>query len=152
MASLSVGDKAPDFNMVDQNGQKVALKESLAKGPVVLIFYPGDQTPGCTKQLCAARDSAEEYAAAGVSVFGVNPGGEDSHQRFIGKHNLSMPLLVDKGLEVAGRYNATLGFGLLKLVNRTVVGINPDGRIVYYKRGMPSTQEILAVFKAATPA
>lgn len=143
---LSVGSLAPDFSLPDQNGNLVRLSDFKGKKSVVLIFYPGDQTPGCTRQLCTARDDSAEYDKVGVAVFGINPGSAESHQKFINKYQLNMPLLVDKGLLVAEKYNAiwTLGGVSLRFVKRTVVGVNKEGRIIFYQRGMPITREILA--------
>jgi peroxiredoxin Q/BCP len=145
---LTVGSLAPDFSLTDQNGNLVQLSAFKGKKSVVLIFYPGDQTPGCTRQLCTARDDTAEYDKAGVAVFGINPGSAESHQKFVNKYQLNMPLLVDKGLEVAESYNAVwmLGGVSLKFIKRTVVGINKEGRVVFYERGMPFTRQILAAF------
>jgi peroxiredoxin Q/BCP len=114
---LAVGTPAPDFAALTERGQEVRLHDVLVKGPLVLIFYPGDSTPVCTKQLCAVRDSAAKYDAAGITVFGVN---------------------------ISAAYGCVLGFGPLRFVNRTVVAINQAGTIVYYKRGNPPTDEIIA--------
>lgn len=143
-----MGGRAPDFSLATESGETVVLAEARSRGPVVLIFYPMDQTPGCTAQLCAARDDAAQYTAAGASVFGVNGGRAASHKKFVEKHGLTMPLLVDEGLAVAAAYDAVLGVGPLKVINRTVVGIAPDGTIAFYKRGMPKTDEILAAVGA----
>ncbi len=148
MAKISIGDKAPDFSLKTEKGESVTLAGSLANGPVVLIFYPMDNTPGCTAQLCSARNDAPRYAEAGVTVYGVNNGGAASHQRFAEKHNLRAPLLVDDGLRVASAYDAAISLGLLKFINRTVVGIGRDGTIAFYKRGTPSTDEILGALTA----
>jgi len=147
MAKLKVDDLAPDFQLLDDDGKQIQLSSYRAKNPVVLIFYPGDETPLCTAQLCAARDSSAQYQEAGAIVFGINGGNQNSHEKFSNKHNFTFPLLVDKGLEVAGRYDAVLGFGILKLVNRTVVVVNDEGKIIFFKRGVPSTEEILAPLK-----
>jgi peroxiredoxin Q/BCP len=144
MAKLQVGDMAPGFDLESESGARVTLAQSLPQGPIVLIFYPMDNTPGCTAQLCAVRNDAARYKSAGVTVYGVNGGGPESHQKFITKHNLTAPLLVDKGLAVAESYAAVGGIGPLRLIKRTVVGIGRDGRIVFYKRGAPATDEILA--------
>jgi peroxiredoxin Q/BCP len=149
MAKLGIGDPAPPFSLQTQTGETVTLSDVLSRGPVVLMFYPMDQTPGCTAQLCTARDTSADYAAAGVQVYGVNGGDARSHARFVEKHNLSTPLLVDSGLAVASSYDAVIGIGPLKLINRTVVGIAPDGKIAFYKRGSPGTSEILASFTTA---
>ena len=144
MAKLSAGDAAPAFTLPDERGQSRSLGSALARGPVVLIFYPMDNTPGCRAQLCAVRDDAARYAKAGVAVYAINNGGAESHQNFKAKNGFTAPLLVDRGLTVAEQYDAVLGFGPLRVVNRTVVGIAKDGRIAFYKRGSPSTDEILA--------
>ena len=141
---LRVGDEAPDFTLRSSDGREISLASLRGRENVVLIFYPKDQTPGCTKQLCVASEDSAAFAAAGAAVFGVNGEGAASHERFIGKYALAMPLLIDPGLAVANRYDAVMGFGPLKIVNRTVVGIDRTGRVAFYRRGMPSTAEILA--------
>jgi peroxiredoxin Q/BCP len=143
---LNVGDDAPDFSLLAQDGTRVSLGQFRGTSNVVLIFYPKDQTPGCTKQLCAARDDSADYAAYNAVVFGINGDDAASHGRFIAKHNLTMPLLVDPGLAVAKAYDAVMGIGPLKIVNRTVVGIDPHGKIAFYERGIPETKAILSVF------
>lgn len=149
MPKLNVGDRAPDFSLPSEKGENVSLPESLERGPVVLIFYPMDETPGCTAQLCSVRNDATRYAEAGITVYGVNNGGAASHQRFIVKHGLTAPLLVDKGLRVSAEYDAVVSVGLIRFINRTVVGVARDGTIAFYKRGTPSTDEIIG---ALTPA
>ena len=151
MPKLNVGDRAPDFSLPSEKGENISLAESLERGPVVLIFYPMDETPGCTAQLCSVRNDATRYAEAGIAVYGLNNGGAASHQRFIEKHNLTAPLLVDSGLSVAAAYDAVISLGLIRFINRTVVGIARDGTIALYKRGTPSTDEIIGAL-AATQA
>jgi peroxiredoxin Q/BCP len=151
MAKLNVGDPAPPFSLMTEKGEEISLAGALANGPVVLIFYPMDQTPGCTAQLCAVRNDSERYAEAGVQVFGINGGDANSHQRFIARYNLTAPLLVDKGLAVAAAYDAVYNLGLIRVINRTVVGVGRDGNVTFYKRGSPSTDEILGAV-GPTPA
>jgi peroxiredoxin Q/BCP len=148
---MQAGDLAPDFTLAASNGRTIALSAFRGTSNVLLIFYPKDQTPGCTKQLCTARDDRAAYASAGVEVFGINGDDGASHERFIAKYGLTMPLLTDPGLAVAKAYDAVMGVGPLKIVNRTVVGIDREGRIAYYKRGMPATAEILAALTATSP-
>jgi peroxiredoxin Q/BCP len=144
---LGIGDEAPDFTLHSSDGSDVTLSAFRERENVVLIFYPKDQTPGCTKQLCTARDDRDAFTAAGAAVFGINGDGADSHQRFIAKHGLTMPLLIDPGLTTAKRYDAVMGFGPLRIVKRTVVGIDRRGNVAFYERGMPSTAAILAAFR-----
>ena len=141
---LRIGDEAPDFTLRSSDGRDVALTSFRGGENVVLIFYPKDQTPGCTKQLCTASDDAAAFAAAGTAVFGINGDGAASHERFIARHGLTMPLLIDPGLAIAKKYDAVMGLGPLRFVNRTVVGIDRAGRIAFYQRGMPATAAILA--------
>lgn len=149
---LAIGQDAPDFALRDEQGNVVRLADFRGKSPVVLIFYPKDSTPGCTKQLCEVRDDYARYQEAGIAVFGVNPGTEADHKKFIERYSLRTPLLLDEGAKVAAAYDALMPIPLLKIVNRTVVGIDRDGKVAYYRRGMPSTTEILAGMGAAASA
>lgn len=148
---MKIGDRAPDFTLADENGQTVQLSDFAGKSPVVLMFYPGDNTPGCTRQLCAARDDYDIYAAAGVAVFGVNNGSAGTHKRFAERHNMKTPLLVDAGGTIARAYDALMPIPLLSIINRTVVGIDREGVVRFYERGMPSTAKILSAM-GASPA
>jgi peroxiredoxin Q/BCP len=139
----SVGERAPEFDVEDEDGNRVRLADFRGKSAVVLIFYPADNTPGCTKQLCTARDDYERYQTAGVAVFGVNPGSRRAHKQFAERHALRTPLLVDERGAMSRAFDALMPIPLLTVVNRTVVGIDRDGTIRYFKRGMPPTSEIL---------
>ena len=147
---LRPGDRAPDFELHDEQGGTVRLADFAGKSGVVLMFYPADNTPGCTKQLCAARDDYDKYQAAGIAVFGVNPANAERHQKFVERHALRTPLLVDEGARVSRAYDALMPIPLLQLVNRTVVGIDREGIIRYYQRGMPPTSEILAAMSGGS--
>ncbi len=140
---VEVGTEAPLFVVKDQEGTTVTLKDFRGKKNVVLVFYPGDQTPGCTKQLCAIRDDFEDFKAADTVVYGVNPADAQSHKAFIEKQKYPFPLLVDEKSEVAKAYNTK---GLL-FTKRTVYGIDKEGKIVFAQRGMPANADILAAFK-----
>lgn len=138
---LPPGTVAPDFTLSDDQGNEVKLS-SLRGSNVVLVFYPGDDTPVCTRQLCEFRDRWDDTATRGIAVFGVNPASAGIHAKFRGKHNFPFPLLADKGRKVAGLYHAA---GLL--VKRTVYLIGPDGTVRYAKRGKPGVDEVLAAVK-----
>ena len=146
---ISVGQQAPDFDLEDERGNRVRLADFRGKSSVVLMFYPADNTPGCTKQLCTARDDYDKYVAAGVAVFGVNPGSASAHQKFAEKHGFKTPLLLDNGGKVSRAYDALMPIPLLTIVNRTVVGIDRDGVVRFYERGMPGTSTILGAMAAA---
>jgi peroxiredoxin Q/BCP len=134
---LPVGSLAPDFTLTDDTGQSVTLS-ALRGRNVVLIFYPGDETYVCTKQLCALRDHWPDLEARNAVAFGVNPADQARHARFRSHHNFPFPLLVDRGRQVARLYHAS---GLI--IKRTVYLIGPDGIIRYAARGNPSPTEVL---------
>ena len=138
---LAAGTPAPDFTLPDDSGKPVKLSKLRGKN-VVLVFYPGDDTPGCTKQLCQFRDDWADARKRGVEVFGVNPQSAEKHQKFRSKFKFPFPLLVDKGQQVATLYKSN---GLI--VKRTVYLIGPDGKILFAKRGMPQPAEVLAAAK-----
>lgn len=135
---LPAGAAAPDFTLPDQDGQAVTLS-ALRGGNVVLVFYPGDETPVCRRQLCEFRDRWALVRERGVAVLGINPQSAASHAGFRAHHALPFPLLVDKGQTVALSYNAA---GLF--VRRTVYLVGRDGRIRYSRRGKPPVEEVLA--------
>jgi len=150
---LKIGQDAPDFMAQDEEGRDVRLSDFRGKSAVVLMFYPADETPGCTRQMCAARDDYDAYRGAGIEVFGVNPASAERHKKFVAKHALRTPLLVDEGAAMSRAYDALMPIPILSIVNRTVVGIDRDGKIAFYKRGMPSTSEIIGAMTAgAAPA
>lgn len=102
---IEAGAPAPEFSLTDDRGQIVSLKQ-LRGQPVVLYFYPKDDTPGCTKEACAFRDRQAELKAAGAVVLGVSPDGVDSHARFRDKFTLNFPLLADVDHALAESYGA----------------------------------------------
>lgn len=135
---LPVGTPAPDFTLPDEKGDPVSLR-SLRGRNVVLIWYPGDDTSVCTKQLCEFRDTWETAKRLNVAVYGVNPWSAERHRKFRDKFHFPFPLLVDAGQSVGELYNTR---GLF--VKRTVYLIGKDGVIRYGKRGKPSPSEVLA--------
>ena len=136
---LPAGTPAPDFSLPDDSGRMVTLSAMRGRS-VVLVFYPGDDTPGCTKQLCEFRDSWDAAKSRNVAVFGVNPQSAQSHTKFRGKFHFPFPILVDRGQKVAALYHAN---GII--VKRTVYLVGPDGSIRYSQRGKPSPAEVLAL-------
>jgi peroxiredoxin Q/BCP len=98
-----VGNHAPDFTLRDGSGKPWKLSEQLGK-TVVLLFYPGDNTPVCTRQLCAVRDSWSDYQATGATVVGISTDSIKSHHRFADKNDLPLQLLSDEKSDVTALY------------------------------------------------
>ena len=136
---LPVGSDAPSFEAKDERGNTVSLDQFRNEKNVVLIFYPADDTPGCTKQACQIRDSWPEVNTRDIVVFGVNSNNANSHRKFREKYRIPYPLLVDQGKKISNRYNTG---GLI--TRRTVYLIGKDGKILFAQRGMPSPEEIIS--------
>lgn len=102
---LDPGKKAPAFSLKDQDGNSVKMKD-LAGAPVVLYFYPRDNTPGCTKEACAFRDRYAEIQATGAQLFGISTDTAESHIKFRDKFELPFPLLVDEDHKMSEKYGA----------------------------------------------
>ncbi len=120
------GDPAPDFALEGTEGR---FRLSDHRGErVVLLFYPGDETPVCTKQFCSYRDRADEMAALDATIVGISPQGVGSHERFREHHGLTVPLLADPDKAVAKAYGVTVpAVG----VRRAVVIVDEEGIVRY---------------------
>ena len=130
---LKEGDKAPDFNAKDQNGNDVKLAD-LKGQRVALYFYPKDDTPGCTKEACSFRDADDVYKSKGIKVLGVSTDSEKSHQKFISKFALPFDLLADTDKKIVEDYGV---WGEKSMYGRKYMGTNRktflidgDGKIV----------------------
>jgi len=129
---LEVGQRAPQFTLQDQDGTEVSLQD-LAGSPVVVYFYPKDDTPGCTTQACGIRDQWSEFEEAGAVVLGISPDDVDSHGRFAAKNDLPHRLLADPERTVIEEYGA---WGTKSMygkeyqgVIRSTVLVGPDGKV-----------------------
>lgn len=126
------GSAAPDFSLVSNTGELVTLS-SLQGSPIVVYFYPRDDTPGCTKQACGIRDAWDAFTATGAIVLGVSPDGQTSHAKFRAKFELPFTLLSDPDHAVAEAYGAwgeknMYGKKVMGIVRSTVV-IDADGKV-----------------------
>lgn len=132
MATLSEGDKAPDFKLLDQSGDEVKLSD-LRGETVVVYFYPRADTPGCTTQACGVRDRYDEYAKAGARVIGISPDEVEDIAKFAGKYDLGFTLLADPDHTVAEKYGA---WGEKSMYGKKYMGVlrstfivGPDGKV-----------------------
>ena len=135
---LEVGTAAPDFSLSDQDGRNVTLSDFRGKKNVVLVFYPGDDTSICTRQLCEFRDHYAALSGRDTVIFGINPQSAGSHRRFIAKREYPFSLLVDPGQNVAQHYRAS---GLI--VKRTVYLIGKSVIVLFLWRGRPAPSDVL---------
>jgi len=127
-----VGQPAPAFTLPASNGKEVRLSE-LRGGPVILYFYPKDDTPGCTVEAQGFRDASAEFSALGAAVFGVSADSVDSHCRFAGKYALDFPLLADTSHQVAEKYGVWVeknrGGRISMGIQRATFLIDAEGKI-----------------------
>ena len=148
---MKIGEKAPDFTLKDLNGDGWNLHDFKGK-IVVLLFYPGDDTPVCTKEMCSVRDHWSDYQATGAEVVGISTDSVVSHGKFADKYSLPLRLLADEKGEVKDMYGAK---SLLPgRTSRSEFVIDSQGKIAYQKIrpiGLfrPSDDDILAAIRKA---
>ena len=147
----TVGASAPDFTLKDGDGNDWRLSDRRGR-VVVLLFYPGDETPVCTRQMCSVRDHWEDYVATGAEVVGVSTDSVESHKQFAEHHQLPLRLLSDPGRRVAEMYGAKSW--LPGRAARSVVVIDAEGRVRHNKAQAlslfrPKDDEVLAAIRAA---
>ncbi|NLN69541.1 MAG: thioredoxin-dependent thiol peroxidase [Chloroflexi bacterium] len=150
----SAGEKAPEFELMDSEGKAHKLSDYQGQ-TIVLYFYPRDNTPGCTKEACSFRDAYADFREAGVEVIGISPDSEQSHAKFIAKHELPFVLLSDPDKTVCKAFGV---WGPKKMagreyegVYRTTFVIGPNGVIKkVFENVKPAdhSQEVLAAVRA----
>jgi len=154
MALPKIGNLAPAFSTVDQNGSKVSLKDFRGKKNIVLYFYPKAMTPGCTVQACGIRDSNKQFDKLNTLVLGISPDAPGRLVRFIEKQNLNFDLLSDEDHSIAEKYGV---WGLKKLAGREYMGvkrmtfiIGDDGRLKHIMEKVNTKKhhdDVLAVLR-----
>ena len=153
MASPSVGEAAPDFTLLGTGGRTYTLSEYRGK-PVVLVFYPADDTPVCTTQLATYSSDIERFSGLGAQVLALSPQGVESHEKFAERLGLTFPLLADEEKEVGRLYGIV---GPLGFYRRSVFVIDADGVVRYAHRALSGltyrpTDELVEAIEALTPA
>ena len=150
-STVEVGATAPDFTLRDADGAEWRLSAQRGR-VVVLLFYPGDETPVCTRQMCAVRDRWEDYAATGAEVVGISTDSVESHQKFAAHHELPLRLLADTDGIVSKAYQ--MNSWLPGRSARGVVVVNAEGVIRHHKVQTlslfrPKDDEIIAAIREA---
>ena len=148
--TLIANTTAPDFSLKDEKGDLIRLSDFTGK-PVVLYFYPKDDTPGCTTEACNFRDDYSKFSELGAVILGISPDSEKSHARFAAKHKLPFTLLVDENHKICDLYGV---WGSKKFMGRQFEGvlrttflISKDGKIVKVFEGVKPTnhsEEVIA--------
>lgn len=149
-AELKVGDKAPQFSLVNQNGETLSLQDYQGKW-VVLYFYPKNDTPGCTTEACSFRDNINRLIAQQAVVLGVSIDDQESHAEFAKKYKLPFDLLADEEGEVTSKYGALLDLKVVKFAKRHSFIIDPQGHIAkIYRQVSPKehVREVMADLNA----
>ncbi len=127
MPPLHLGDMAPQFELKDDQGKTFSLQEALQRGPVVLFFYPKDETGGCIQEVCGFRDGHDELQSLGAQVYGISKDGEDSHKKFRSHYSLPYHLLSDPRGRVAELYGVSKRLGIIP--GRKTFVLESSGRV-----------------------
>lgn len=129
MKKVVVGSKMPDFSLPNQEGELIKIADYVGK-PLVVYFYPKNDTPGCTMEACGFRDQYEQFVSAGATVFGISTDSVDSHRRFKARYNLPFDLLSDRDGTVSKLFGVPTGFlGLMR--SRITYIADQDGDVVH---------------------
>ncbi len=131
--TIAVGEKAPDFTLPSTKGE-ITLSKQWKRGPVLLVFYPGDDTAVCTKQLCNYRDNLDVFSDLDVNVIAINPQSLDSHGSFADKYDLPFPIVSDESGEICRAYGAMSFLGMAK---RALVVVGKDGTVKWSQSNLP---------------
>jgi peroxiredoxin Q/BCP len=150
--SIAVGDRAPDFTLPGTGGRDYSLSDYVGS-PVVLVFYPGDDTPVCTRQLNTYNDDLSQFEEVGAHVLAISPQDLASHERFAAKHGFAFPLLADTDKSVAGRYGT---LGPLGFPRRSIFVVDAEGIVRYTHRALAGltfrpVEELLEAVTSAQP-
>lgn len=127
---LKNGDEIPDIKLLNQDEEWVNLTELTGKGPLIIYFYPKDETPGCTAEACGFRDSYEEFKELGAEVYGISTDSPESHRKFIKRHRLNFNLLSDSNKKAEKAFGVPRNlFGLIP--GRVTFIVDDNGKIAH---------------------
>lgn len=148
--AVGIGDVAPDFELPGTGGSRYRLSQYRGQ-PVVVVFYPGDDSPVCTRQLNSYNNELDQFRAVGAQVLAISAQDTASHEQFSGKHGFAFPLLADTDKKVAEAYGTV---GPLGFPRRSVFVVNADGVITYAHRAIAGltfrpVEELIAAVSAS---
>lgn len=129
-SSVHVGDEAPYFRLQNEKSEWMTLHELTDKGPVILVFYPGDFRMVCTKQLCSYQDAMNDFKKLGVQLVGISANPPEEHLRFKERYNFEFPLLTDTSRLVSKAYGV-VSLLLMGGISRSAFIVSPKGRVLY---------------------
>ena len=133
-------EKAPNFELLNEANQKITLSSLISKSPLMIVFYPGDFTPVCTKQLCEYRDSFEDFTKLGIQIIGVSKNTPEEHKSFKEKYNFQFHLLSDPSNKIAKAFNCGSKW-MFGAVSRAIVIVDQNQDILYrYVENLPITR------------
>ena len=138
METVNIGDPVPQFVLKDQQGHEIDIADYVGEKKLVIYFYPKDESPGCTKEACAFRDSFADYTDAGAVVIGINSGSVASHKAFAEKYRLPFTLLSDPGNRVLKLFGVK---NVLFLTGRETFVVGLDGKIAFKYRALMNAME-----------
>ena len=144
---LKVGDKIPEFSLPDQQGNTFNSADLLGKKPMVIFFYPKDNTPGCTKEACSFRDTYQDFVERGAEVIGISADSEASHRKFASMHNLPFILLADTKNKVRRQFKvekALFNF----LPGRETYVVDREGYVIMVFNNMGASGHVKNALKA----
>lgn len=144
---LKIGDRIPEFSLTDQDGKTFRSTDLLGKKPMVIFFYPKDNTPGCTKEACSFRDSYQEFTERGAEVIGISADSESSHRKFASMYNLPFILLSDPKNKVRRLFKVEKSlFNLLP--GRETFVVDKEGFVVMSFNNMGASGHMKRALKA----
>ena len=142
---LAEGEQVPEWALQSWDGSWFRHNKG---GWVIMVFYPGDDTPGCTRQLQDLQEHYEELKSLGAEVYGVNPAEADSHEAFARKFGFEFPILTERGGSVARQFRAAIQLPMKTLILRSVYLVNPNGMIRLANRGAPPATALIRSIQA----
>lgn len=149
--ALQIGDRVPEFSLKDQHGNLFSSSSIIGNRPMVIFFYPKDNTPGCTKEACSFRDSYEEFKDLGAEVIGISSDSEQSHQKFASKYGLPFILLSDEKKKVRKSFRVDNNlFNLLP--GRETYVIDKKGKVIMVFNSISASKHMEKALEALKSA